>query len=67
MAAIAEWSKALIYREKINEHKKDPRLAHWPGQTLKNHEVDLEIKSQSSEKFGWELNKFAFSFSLLDK
>ena len=33
--AVAEWSKALLLREKINENQKDPRFAPRPGQPLK--------------------------------
>ena len=33
---VAEWSKALQLREKINENKKDPRFAPWPGQPFFN-------------------------------
>ena len=34
--AVAEWSKALHSREKINENQKDPKFAPRPGQPLKN-------------------------------
>ena len=33
--AVAEWSKALLLREKINENQKDPWFAPRPGQPLK--------------------------------
>ena len=33
--AVAEWSKALLQREKINEYQKDPRFAPRPGHLLK--------------------------------
>ena len=32
--AVAEWSKALLLREKINENQKDPRFAPRPGQAF---------------------------------
>ena len=31
--AVAEWSKVLLKREKINENQKDPRSATRPGQS----------------------------------
>ena len=33
--AVAEWSKMLLARGKINEKPKGPRFAPWPGQSLK--------------------------------
>ena len=33
--AIAEWSKALQLREKINKNQKDPRFAPGLGNLLK--------------------------------
>ena len=33
-AAVAEWSKELLSREKIKEKPKDPRFAALPGQSF---------------------------------
>ena len=46
--AVAEWSKALLVREKINENKKDPRFAPRPGQTLKKFITQSELKLEFS-------------------
>ena len=35
--AVAEWSKALLERKKINEKHKVPRFAPRPGQSLKKY------------------------------
>ena len=35
--AVAEWSKALLKREKINENQKDPWFAPRPGHLLKKN------------------------------
>ena len=43
--AVAEWSKALQLREKINENKKDPRFATPAWATLKN-ECSANFRSE---------------------
>ena len=55
--AVAEWSKVLLKREKINENQKDPRSATRPGQSLKKtlnsislfaqHNINLAIKRKN--------------------
>ena len=37
VGALAEWSKALQLREKINENQNDPRFDPRPGQPLLKH------------------------------
>ena len=38
---VAEWYKALLEREKINEKPKDPRFTLRPGHSLKSNHVSL--------------------------
>ena len=39
--AVAEWSKALHFKEKINKNQQDPRFTTRPGQSLKKLEPNM--------------------------
>ena len=38
--AVAEWSKALLLREKTNKNQKIPGSSHWPGKSFQNNNND---------------------------
>ena len=49
--AVAEWSKALLLKEKINKSQKDHRFNPQPGQSL------LKIQPRAKKQFKTEQGK----------